>query len=487
MLKLSVPTKGIFSLLFCATLLPACVDEPDDLEPSGDPADFTVVWETVIGTSEGEDFSGMAMDASGNLFVTLAEEPDGYQGDIVVMKVNNDGSSVTWAKKFDLGDQDNYPSSSENGHANGGGGSRCMEIDASGDLYITGQTKNGFYDVFVTKISGSTGNIIWQKFWEADNSGLAKGEAKAYAMTLAGGYVFVTGGSAGGTSGSGGAQVFLLKLDAATGAIQTETKRGIDPTPGSNDRGNTIFSPDGNTVYIAGWEGENNEGLLMKFTNGGADFAWMEEIEISYGSRFIDMTCDANENLYLAADFRGVSTFVGVLSLDSSGAYRWGKKYQGASNDRNNIHSIRLINDVLYVGGRVSYSGFDESQFGDGLLLKMSTSGDLLKEYHYYTSYNNHTCGERIEGILSDGTSIYLGGETWPQSGEGIEGGWYKNTGNFSNYNPSIAKLTSCTIDDGDGSEASSTWTVSSFTPTVRNTSDGSIGSADVILWKITE
>src|SRR6202008_526276 len=136
------------------------------------------------GTTYEDDFSGAVVDNSGFMYFTGVSQPIGYAADIFVTKVNMATQAVVWSKSFDSGDQDYHSSPGENGHTQGGGGSRNIAIDSNGDIYVCGSSKHGFFEVFVTKIS-SAGTVVWQKFWEADASGLAHGEATAYALDVA--------------------------------------------------------------------------------------------------------------------------------------------------------------------------------------------------------------------------------------------------------------------------------------------------------------
>jgi hypothetical protein len=456
-------------------------DNPDPDEDGRTLANLNLVADQAWGTSMSDDFAGAVLDNTGTVYFAAARQPDGYQGDIMVVKT--DGSTVSWAKRLDAGNQDYFPSPSENGHSQGGGGSRCIAADATGGIYVAGASEQGFYETFVVKYN-STGNIQWQIFWEADNSGLAKGNAKAYAIDVAGGKVFVTG-----TTGAGIGQeeshIFLLVLDANTGAVLTETNVGIDPSPGYNDRGYSVRSPDGNSVYIAGWEGQSNSGILLKFSNGGTAFNWYNKINIGWAGRLTDIDFDASGNLYLAADIRGVNTSMGVIKCDPNGGVLWSKQYYGLNNDRNNISCVRVINGHLYVGGRGSFDNYDSSTFGDGTILKVSLAGELEKVYNYFTQHDNDKCGERIEALLHDGTNFIVMGETWPEYSM-IQGNWYVPSGTWTNLTANSTISTTCTVLAGTGATAARTFSEYTMTESLYSpATNGSRGSADIRLWKI--
>ena len=485
--------KTIFKIFAIALFSFSCsqckTEEPEPENPEQpnqwQAADVTVNWSKAWGTGFSDDFSGGIVDSHGNMFFVGASEPDGYAADIFVVKVNLSSQSVEWAKKLDSGERDYQPSPSENGHSNGGGGSRCIALDSDGGVIIAGTTLQGFNEVFVIKLSTS-GSIVWQRFWKADLSGLAHGAAKAYAMDVSNGKVFVTGATGGGDSNEE-AKVFMLVLNSNDGSIDPSTAVGIDASAGYNDRGYSIKCSGNGDVYIAGWEGKDNSGFLMKYSANGTQLEWYERINAGVASRITDIDLDINGNIYLACDLRGVSTFLGVIKLNSNGDLIWSQKFQGEANDRNNISSIRVIGDTLYVGGRGSFTNYDLSQFGDGFLMKMDFNGQLIKKYNYFTgSGANDRCGERIECILPYGNGIVIAGETWPEYST-IAGNWYIPQATSFPLQLSFSKPSDVIYSQGDGVTVSRTMNISSISQNLFSPSEGSRGSADVFIHYIKQ
>ncbi len=448
-------------------------------------ADFTTDWNGCWGSPDDDDFSGAVIDNSGNIYFTGSTLPDGYQGNIFLTKVNFNTKTVSWSKSFDGGAQDWMPSPGENGISQGGGGSRCVAVDASGDVYITGASSQGYNEVFITKMSGS-GTVIWQKFWKATSSAVSSSSAKAYSLDVAGGKVFVTGSTGAGTTSEEG-MVFLLIMDASNGTVDPNTTVGIDPSPGYNDRGYVVRSPDGNNIYIAGWAGSNNSGFVMKLSSGGATLDWCKKVDVGWAGRITDMEVDATGDLYLGADLRGVSTYMGILKIDNSGNLVWSKKFQGLNNDRNNISCLRVINNTIYVGGKGSFDGYDTGQWGDGCFLKMDLNGNLISQYNFFTGeVSDEKCGERVEAILSYNGQLILLGETWSEYTQ-IDGKWYIANGTLSDLSVSVSSVVAPTLVTADGYVTSTTFSVSNINYTLQPISSGSHGYADVEFFAITE
>ena len=126
-----------------------------------------VVWTTYLGGSGSDYGRGIAMDGSGNLFVTgYTNSPDlatGYMGgsyDGFVAKIDGTTGSVIWIKYL------------------GGTGSdytRGIAVDGSGNLFVAGYTDsqdlpnptNGFQggtrDTFVARIDAA-GDVVWTTY-----------------------------------------------------------------------------------------------------------------------------------------------------------------------------------------------------------------------------------------------------------------------------------------------------------------------------------
>jgi hypothetical protein len=226
----------------------------------------------------------------------------------------------------------------------------------------------------------------------------------------------------------------------------------------------------------------------MKFSGQGANLEWFKRFDIGYGSRITDIDIDASGNIYLAADLRGVSTYLGVVKTDANGNVIWAKQMQGESNDRNNVSCVRVINGNLYVGGRGAYTNYDVSQFGDGCYYKMDLNGNILKLYNYYTGNesSDDRCGERMEAILSYNGKLILAGETWPEVSK-IKGSWYMPTGVVSDLAVTVSTVSTPQMVTGDGVTVSHIFSVSDMSLPIHSPSEGSRGSADVIIFSINE
>lgn len=469
----------IISVIF---LFSSCDSNP--LETGGKKlAEINLVSEYAWGTESTDDFAGSVIDADGNMYILSSSSGTSYITELNLVKISLLTDSLIWSKTISSSYSLFFPSPSENGVSQGGAGSRCIAIDADGNIYIAGTCTKGYHQVFVVKVN-PYGNVVWQQNWEANDSGVAHGSAKAYALDVNNNRVYVTGTTGAGVSNEE-SNVFLLMLDVWSGDIYDSSTLGLDPSAGYNDRGYTVKATDDGDVYIGGWEGKNNSGLLVKYSANGDTFDWCKRVGLGIGCRITDIDIDDNDDIYLACDFRGVSTYLGVLKLNPAGSVIWAKKYQGRNNDINNISCLRVINSELYIGGRGSFEKYDLSQFGDGCILKMDLSGNLLSEMNYFTGEEQEdNCGERIESINFYYGNLILAGETWPEYGK-IAGHWYVPEGSITDFTPQISAVSDLTRTSGLGYSDDEYFGITANSYGIFPLSNGSKGSADVIVFKM--
>lgn len=449
-------------------------------------AGFKVNWEKAWGTPYADDFAGAVTDSKGNIYFTGTMQPDGYAADIFLTKINLSNQAVVWSNIYDSGDKDFDASPSENGHSQGGGGSRCIALDENDNIYIAGTSKNGFNEVFVIKVNPE-GDIMWQKVWKPGKENLAKNSSKAYAIDVKDSKVFVTGSTGAGTANEE-AMIFLLMLDSENGGIDSNSIVGIDPSEGYNDRGYTIKAGDDKMVFLAGWEGKNNSGFLLKYSYDTESMVWLEKLDIGYASRITDIDIDKDGNIYLAADLRGVSTaHMGVIKTDSDGNILWAKKMQGEPNDRNNISSLRIINGYIYAGGKGSFKKYDLSQYGDGCFYKLNSDGELIKKYNYFTGADDgDRSGERVEAIMEYNGNLIIAGETWPENSK-IKGDWYVPDVNISDMSVIAKKQGNFNVLYDNGMIFERDLSVSKLNSATYSPGEGTKGKADILIFSIKE
>lgn len=141
---------------------------------------------TYSGTSGGgyDEATKVVLDASENVYVTGYTSEISSTNDFTTIKYNSSGDSI-WVRKY-------------NNTANGDDRAQDMQIDASGNTYITGWSRDtgSRYDYLTLKYN-SSGTKLWDIRYNASHAVI---DTKPYAVSLDNaGNVYVTGFSNGST------------------------------------------------------------------------------------------------------------------------------------------------------------------------------------------------------------------------------------------------------------------------------------------------
>ena len=252
------------------------------------------LWTVQPGTSGWDNGHGIAVDSSGNVYVTGDAEgsldgntPHGVI-DIIITKYDTDGNRL-WTVQPGSIDSDSGSS---------------IAVDTSGNVYVTGQTwgsldgntNNGELDFFITKYD-TDGNYLWtvQPGTDAWDWG--------YGIAVdSSGNVYVTGtteGSLDGNTSNGYDDIFITKYDTDGNRIWT-----VQPGSDSRDEGYAIALDSSGNIYVTGF----TYGERYGNTNiGGADIFIMK------------FDSDGNRLLTVQSGPSGSSAYGYGIEVDSSG------------------------------------------------------------------------------------------------------------------------------------------------------------------------
>jgi hypothetical protein len=218
------------------------------------------VWTRQFGTSAGDSVAEVAVDGSGNVYVTgftlgaLPGQTLSGDSDAFVRKYDASGNEI-WTRQFGTSSSD---------------GARGADVDVSGNVYVAGstggafpgQTSSGSGDAFIRKYDGS-GNEVWTKQFGTSASEDAGGIAVDNS-----GNVYVAGniysdGAFPGQTSSGNTDTFVRKYDGSGNEVWTRQFG----SPESEDTYGVAVDPSGN-VYVAGY----TWGVLPGQTVSGGSF-----------------------------------------------------------------------------------------------------------------------------------------------------------------------------------------------------------------------
>ena len=368
-------------------------------------SDGILLWNTFLGGSNNNEGRGIAVDASGNVYVTGTSHnswgepvrdytPSGMPapyGDAFVAKLSGDGR-LLWNTFLGGNNTDE---------------GLGIEVDASGNVYVTGgsdaswgspvraHSGGGQYDAFVAKL-GSNGVLQWNTFLGGNNTDEGLG-----IEVDASGNVYVTGESynSWGTpvrAYSGGYDSFVAKL-GSDGVLQWNTFLGSNST----DIGWDIAVDTGGNVYVTGesykrWSepvrahsGGYGDAFVVKLGSNG-ELQWNTFLGSSADDFGYGIAVDVGGNIYVTGRSGGswgtlVRDYSGggdsfVAKLGSDGILLWNTFLGGNSNDEGRGIAVDTDGNIYVTGSSYDSWGTPvraHSGYIDAFVVRLNSKGEL--------------------------------------------------------------------------------------------------------------
>lgn len=343
-----------------------------------------LIWNTFLGSSEYEGGAGIAVDGSGNVYVTGL-------------------SRATWGTPV-------------NAHTGGS----------------SGHTSEGF----AAKLDAS-GALIWNTFMGASSFGVNYGSDNGDAIAVDDtGNVYVAGSSqrSWGTpvdAFAGNRAAFVLKLDN-NGVRQWNTFMG----GGSSDAAYDIAVDEYGDLYVTGnssatWGvpvnafGGGQDAFVTKLTNNGAR-EWHTFIGASDGDSGSAIKTDDNGNVYVAGSsssswgapieaHSGGSKDAFAAKLDENGVRLWSTFMGGIGSDQGRGLSVDNDGGIYVTGSSTATWGTPENEYAgdvDAFAVKLDSNGERL--WNTFLGSSDSDVGSAI--VLDGQENLYLAGNsasTW--------------------------------------------------------------------------
>lgn len=338
---------------------------------------------------------GLAVDASGNVFVGGYTHNIGESKDYTVAKFNQNGDTL-WTRTY------NSPSANESDRAFG------LGLDGAGNVYLSGRSDNdaslASNDDILTVKWDANGNFLWAVRF----NGTANGRDAGRAMKVtAAGDVYVAGKTANATN----SDYVLIKYNTSGAQQWVKTFDG-----GADDDATTMAIDNSENIYITGYSVTSNQDtniVTIKYNVQG-----QEQWNKSYNSagngadKGNGISVDAAGNVTVAgssdADNLAATLNNDMLCLhyDAAGNLLWAKTHDGSA--QGNDEANEPASDA---NGNVYITGFSENS-GTGYditTIKYSVTGVVDSVYTYNGTGNSADIANRI---LIKGNDVYTTGSS---------------------------------------------------------------------------
>ena len=379
------------------------------------------------GTYEKEDKAfAIAVDNSGNAYITgLSEGADGYT-DCVTIKYNNDGFEQ-WIDRYD-------------GPGNSADYATAIALDDSGNIYITGHSLTiNTLDDYATVKYNSAGRQQWiARYKESEYSYDQPTDLVVDAL----GNVYVTGNSGtvkynragvqqwatvhGATAlavdNSGNVYVTGSSEDSGTGADYTTLKynsAGVElwianyNGPGNSDDYTTaLVIDDSCNVYVTGYSKgfDHFDYATVKYYSDGVEH-WITRYQGpgNADDRATDIAVDKSGNVYVTGTSvgSGTSQDYATIKYNSNGGEQWVARYNRSENSSDFATALAIDDSA-----NVFVTGYSKSTSGvfncDYTTIKYNNAGEGQWVAHYNGSENGME--EAIDLALDYSGNVYVTG-----------------------------------------------------------------------------
>jgi DNA-binding beta-propeller fold protein YncE len=340
-----------------------------------------------------DDAMGIAVDSSGNVYVTGMSYGNTTDYDYATIKYDSSGNQL-WVARYD-------------GPEHGRDFGMWIAVDPSGNVYVTGESSNGINGDYTTIKYDGNGNQLWVARY--DGPGHSTDRAVGIAVDTSGN-VYATGSSVGsGTNSdyatikyaSNGSQLWVARYDGPGSGIDSARRVAVDP---SGD------------VYIAGCSAGSGTGYdfaTIKYDSNG-NRLWVARYNGPAngddGFNCVSMAFDPSGNIYVLGGSAGSGPGLdyATVKYDSNGNQLWIARYNGPGNGDDEPDRVAV--DPLgnaYVAGESTGSGTGY----DYATIKYDSNGNQLWVARYNGPGNDSDCGyynalDSLGNVLVSGSSV---------------------------------------------------------------------------------
>jgi len=325
------------------------------------------VWAAIY-TGVGNSYNAsnsVTVDGSGNVYVTGTSDGNGTGRDYATIKYNEAGTEQ-WVAIY-------------NGVANSSDEARSIAIDGSGNIYVTGQSfsDSSEYDYATVKY-----NSAGEQLWIARFNGPGNSDDYAFSISVdRSNNVYVTGSS---TTSGGFSDYATIKYNS-TGVQQWIS---FYNGPGNlADESTSIKLDNSDNIYITGYSTDsggvpNQDYTTIKYNSSGIE-QWVARYNGPGNSSDFANSIDVDSlgNVFITGESIGIGTGNDYCTIkyNSAGVQQWTRRYNGSEPAALNDYAHSLIVDN---SGYVYVTGQSDLGVGSGsrnfVTLKYNSDGDSI-------------------------------------------------------------------------------------------------------------
>ncbi|EQB63822.1 MAG: hypothetical protein RBG1_1C00001G1401 [candidate division Zixibacteria bacterium RBG-1] len=329
------------------------------------------------GPANGDDrASALAVNDSGNVYVTGHSSGDGSYFDYATIKYNSKGDTL-WVSRY-------Y------GPANSDDATSALVVDGSGNVYVTGASYgSGTSSDYATIKYAPNGDSLWVRRY----NGPGNGYDFATALTVDdSGNVYLTGRSV----GSGTSYDYATLKYAPNG--ETLWVRRYNGPANGDDEASALIVDDSGNVYVTG-----NTATIKYSPNG--DSSWVR----SYGVWGSALALDSSGNVYVTG-LGGVANYT-TIKCAPDGDSLWVRRYNGLWDVGVGASALALDNSGnVYVTGPADYFCVVECWGYNYTTLKYSPNGDSL---WFRIDHGPGGLARATALAVNDSGNVYVSGYSW--------------------------------------------------------------------------
>lgn len=351
-------------------------------------------WVAIYDLGGGDIARAIAIDVSGNIIVTGESAGIGTYNDYTTLKYNSSGVQL-WEARY-------------NGPTNGTDQALSLALDSSGNIFITGSSHNNvtFYEEYATVKYSPSG--VQQ--WASRYNGPGNGSDIANSVKVdASGNVYVTGQSEG--TGSN-ADYATIKYNSSGDSLWVKRYNG---TGNAFDAATSLAVDGSGNIFITGYSSRfvaNFDYTTIKYSPAG-DSLWVKRYNgtSNYRDYAYSLALDGASNVYVTGFSRETSGSDNYTTIkyNTSGTQQWLASYSaGTTGEEGRSIALDALGNVYVTG----YSG-TASTLWDYATIKYSQTGSF-KTLNltaciegFYDAVSNNMIMDTAKIYLRNGSSPY--------------------------------------------------------------------------------